>query len=312
MILREIPNTGEVKAHILVKELELDKKTLIKHCKELQKEGYLKVRKPLFVDYRISKTGKLPEKPGNCKIISVSNHKGGVGKTTTSINISSCLAKLDKKVLLVDLDPQANASSLLGHTEEVKCNTYDILSLTAPIEESIVTTDFDFDFVPSEVNLVGMEVELMGLKGRENRLNDVLTPLREKYDFIIIDCPPSLSLLTINALTAADSVLIPVQSDQFAVESLTTFMKVIELVRDRLNPGLHIDGAILTMHEPNSEFSNKIMAEVKNYLKETVFDIMIDRDIKVSEASAQGKPIIDLYPDAQASTAYMKIADKLI
>jgi chromosome partitioning protein len=310
-ILRELPDEGEVKAGELAEGLGVDRKRVLKACERLQNHGYVKIRKPLFRDYRISKTGKLMEKPGSCRIISISNHKGGVGKTTTAVNISACLAKLEKKVLLVDLDPQANASSMLGY-EDVACSTYDILSLTASAEEGIVKTEFGFDFIPSEVDLVGMELELHNLRGGEQWLKDVLTPLGGRYDYIIVDCPPSLSLLTVNALTASDSVIIPVQADQYAIESLRTLTKVIELVRNRLNHSLRIEGAILTMHDPSSDFSNKIADDVRSYLKERLFEVFVERDVRVSEAAASGKPLIHYDHRLRVSKAYTEITSKLI
>ncbi|MFH1403722.1 MAG: AAA family ATPase [Candidatus Altiarchaeota archaeon] len=312
IILRELPDKGEVRIDTLAEVLGFDRKSVLESCMALSKDGYVEVRKPLFRKYRISRTEKRMGRPGKCRVISVSNHKGGVGKTTTAINVSASLAELGKKVLLVDLDPQANATTTIGRGKNIRYNIYDVLSLTVPAAEGVVETDYGFSLLPSEVGLVGLEVELSGIRNREHRLDDVITDLRSAYDYIIIDCPPSLSILAVNALTASDSVLIPVQSDQYAIESISTLTRIIELVKDRLNESLEIEGALITMHEPESEFSRRIAEEVRRRMKETVLDVVIERDPKVSEAAGSNMPLIKYDQESKAAKAYMELSRKLI
>ncbi|MFC2163269.1 ParA family protein [Candidatus Altiarchaeota archaeon] len=311
-ILSVLPDSSGEKAGVLAKKLGIDKKALLKSCKRLEGYGYLTIRKPFLRDYRISKTSKFLASPSDCRIISIVNHKGGVGKTTTAVNLAACLAKLGKKTLLVDLDPMANASSMLGLGKDAACSIYDTLSMETEALETIVATGYGFDVIPSEVDLVGLELEILRLENREARLAQMLDPIKKGYEYIIIDCPPSLNIMTINALTCSDSILIPVQADQYAIESLKILTKVVELVRDRLNPGISIGAAVITMHDPSSDFSNSIVEQVKSMLKERLYDTCIVRDVRVSQAAAEGKPLIHYDHMLDASKQYMKVTERLI
>jgi chromosome partitioning protein len=227
------------------------------------------------------------------KIISIINQKGGTGKTTSAINISTCIALFGKKVLLIDLDPQANATSGLGiDRHKIKKSTYHVLLEEVNIREVLQPTIIEnLSLAPSNLDLTGAEVELVGAMGREYRLKRALIPERENFDFIIIDSPPSLGLLTINALSAADSVLIPVQCEYYALEGLSQLMNTISLVKNNLNPNLVIEGVILTMADFRTNLSREVISEVKNNFKEKVYSTIIPRSIRLSEAPSYGKPI---------------------
>jgi len=227
------------------------------------------------------------------KIIAICNQKGGIGKTTSAINISSYLAIFGKKVLLIDLDPQANATSGIGIDRHgVKKSTYHILLEEAEIKEIIIPTLVENLFLlPSNLDLTGAEVELVSALGREYRLKKALSGIKEDYDFIIIDSPPSLGLLTINALCSADSVLIPVQCEYYALEGLSQLMNTINLVKNNINPNLAIEGVVLTMADFRTNLSREVIREVKNNFKEKVYDTVIPRSIRLSEAPSYGKPI---------------------
>ena len=227
------------------------------------------------------------------KTIAVCNQKGGTGKTTSAVNISAYMAILGKKVLLIDLDPQANATSGVGvDKHSVAKGTYHILLEEATLPEIYLKTPIeDLTLAPSSLDLTGAEVELVGAMGREYRLKRALASEKEKFDYIIIDSPPSLGLLTINSLSAADSLLIPVQCEYFALEGLTQLMNTIKLVRDNLNPNLAIEGAILTMADFRTNLSREVIKEVKEHFNERVFDTIIPRSIRLSEAPSYGKPV---------------------
>ncbi|MEJ5263182.1 MAG: AAA family ATPase [Ignavibacterium sp.] len=246
------------------------------------------------------------------KIISIANQKGGVGKTTTAINLSSLLAAAEKKTLLVDIDPQSNSSSGLSVTNQ-QISVYDVLADKVRINDAIINTFMPFlDLLPSNINLVGAEIELVDVEGREAKLKKALNEISSNYDFILIDCPPSLGLLTLNALTASDSVLIPVQCEYFALEGLGQLLNTINIVKKHFNPELSIEGVLLTMFDSRLRLSHQVAEEVRKYFGEKVYNTVIHRNVRISEAPSYGKPII-LY-DAISSGAknYMSLAAELL
>lgn len=248
------------------------------------------------------------------KIIAVCNQKGGTGKTTTSINISASLALAGKKVILVDLDPQANATSGVGiNKHDIKKSTYHVLLEEQEIREILQKTAIDnLLLAPSNLDLTGAEVELVGELGRENRLKKALQKERDNYDFIIIDSPPSLGLLTINGLCAADSVLIPVQCEFYALEGLTQLTNTIKLVKDNLNPGLDIEGVLLTMADFRTNLTKEVIHEVRNFFKEKVYITVIPRNIRLSEAPSYGKPVALYDKESLGAQKYEELAKEIL
>jgi chromosome partitioning protein len=247
------------------------------------------------------------------KIISVANQKGGVGKTTTTVNLGSILAKNGKKVLLIDADPQGNATSGLGVEKEVEFSTYDILINETGMEETIQDTMIkNLKVCPSNINLAGAEVELVSMMSREQRLKEKLDEIKDKFDYILIDCPPSLGLVTLNAFTASDSVLIPVQCEYYALEGLGQLLNTINLVKKHLNKDIQIEGALLTMYDIRTNLSNQVVKEVKKYFNNKVYKTVIPRNVRLSEAPSYGMPITEYDPKSKGAKSYMKFTKEFL
>ena len=247
------------------------------------------------------------------KIISIANQKGGVGKTTTSINLSTVLAKRNKKTLLIDADPQGNATSGVGIDQEIKLSIYDVLIDETEIKEAIIKTQIkNLDVCPSNIDLAGAEVELVSMMSREQRLKEKLDIIKNEYDYIIIDCPPSLGLITLNAFTASDSVLIPVQCEYYALEGLGQLLYTVNLVKKHLNKNLEIEGALLTMFDSRTNLAKQVVDEVKKYFGDKVYKTVIPRNVKLSEAPSYGMPIILYDARSKGAKCYDKLGKEMI
>lgn len=248
------------------------------------------------------------------RIIAIANQKGGVGKTTTSVNLSACLAYLGKKVLLVDIDPQGNASSGVGVNKgEVQQCIYDVLIDDVNVKETILETKVEnLHIVPATISLAGAEIELVSTISREVRLKRALQEVQGLYDYIIIDCPPSLGLLTINSLTASDAIIIPVQCEFYALEGLSQLLSTIRLVQKHLNKNLAIDGVLLTMFDARTNLGIQVIEEVKKYFQDKVYKTIIPRNVRLSEAPSHGEPIIIYDPKSRGAEVYLELAREVI
>lgn len=248
------------------------------------------------------------------RVIAVANQKGGVGKTTTSVNLSACLATLGTKVLLIDGDPQGNSTSGLGVDKgNVRRCIYDCLVNDIPMEEVIIKTNVDgLSLLPATIQLAGAEVELVSVLARENMLKRSLEKVKYRYDFVIIDCPPSLGLLTVNALTAASSVLVPIQCEFYALEGLSQLMKTVGLVQKNLNTSLQLEGVVLTMFDARTNLSIQVVDEVKNHFRNKVYHTIVPRNVRLSEAPSHGQPIVHYDPKSRGAEVYMELAKEVL
>ena len=247
------------------------------------------------------------------KIIAVANQKGGVGKTTTSVNLSAAFAEMGKKVLLIDCDPQGNATSGLGIEKDgLELSIYDALINDTPMEEIILQTQFGLDMVPSVMDLAGAEVELVNLDDKQYRLKKAVELIKDKYDYILIDCPPSLGHVTLNALTAADSVLLPLQCEFYALEGLSQLLSTVQLVQEQLNGDLRIEGLVLTMYDSRTNLAEQVVEEVKTHFPDMVYTTKIPRNVRLSEAPSFGKPIFAYASSSKGAQAYMSLAEEVI
>lgn len=248
------------------------------------------------------------------KVIAVFNQKGGVGKTTTNVNLSACIAENGKRVCVIDIDPQGNTTSGLGVDKNIlEYTIYDIIIEEANIKEAIVATEYEnLHLIPSSVQLAGAEIELTGMKNREIKLKQAIDEIKNDYDYIFIDCPPSLGLLTINSLAAVDSVLIPIQCEYYALEGVSQLMNTIQLVKKNLNPNLEVQGVVLSMFDGRTNLSIQVVDEVKNYFKGKVYTTIIPRNVRLAEAPSFGQPIIYYDKKSKGAEAYVELAEEFL
>lgn len=248
------------------------------------------------------------------KVIAIANQKGGVGKTTTAVNLSSCLAVKGKKVLIIDIDPQGNTTSGLGIDKtKIQKSIYDVIINDVPIEETFIKTKVDnLVLSPSNIQLAGAEVELVSVISRETRLKNAIEKIEKEFQFIIIDCPPSLGLITVNALTAADTILVPIQCEYYALEGLSQLMNTVRIVQKHLNPELKVEGVVLTMFDARTNLSIQVVEEVKKYFGNKVYRTIIPRNVRLSEAPSYGLPIILYDNKSKGAECYMDLADEVI
>lgn len=248
------------------------------------------------------------------KVIAIVNQKGGVGKTTTSVNLAATIGSYGYKTLLVDVDPQGNATSGLGvNKRDVKASTYDMIVGEAKAEEILINTPFKcLDLLPSDMNLAGAELELVDMKNRDSRIKNALAPLKEKYEFIVIDCPPSLGLLTVNVLCAADSVIVPIQCEYYALEGLSQLMNTIRQVKRLYNPLIDLEGVLLTMYDGRLNLTQQVVAEVKRFFPQKVYSTVIPRNVRLSEAPSFGQPVLYYDKSSKGSLAYVDFTKEFI
>ncbi len=248
------------------------------------------------------------------KIIAIANQKGGVGKTTTAINLASCVAVRGKRVLLVDVDPQGNSSSGLGVDKNLyKKTTYDVLVEGMPANEAIIPTKVErLDIMPATIDLVGADLILVSAMAREMKLKEALQPIKDNYDYIFMDCPPSLGLITLNALCAADRILVPIQCEYYALEGLTQLMNTVKIVRKSLNPELSVEGVVMTMYDGRTNLSVQVVEEVKRFFQNKVYNTVIPRNVRLGEAPSFGLPVILYDPKCLGSEAYMALAQEFL
>ena len=248
------------------------------------------------------------------RIIAVANQKGGVGKTTTAINLSSCLSALGKRVLAIDMDPQGNMTSGLGvDKDNVEKTVYDLIIGRATVEECLCKEVFEnLDLLPTNIDLSAAEIELIGVENKEFIIRDEVAKIRGNYDFVIVDCPPSLSMLTINAMTTADTVLVPIQCEYYALEGLSQLMHTIDLVKERLNPDLEMEGVVFTMYNTRTNLSLQVVENVKDNLDQTIYKTIIPRNIRLAEAPSHGLPINIYDPKSSGAESYMLLAEEVI
>ena len=246
-------------------------------------------------------------------ILAVTNQKGGVGKTTTAVNLSACLATLKQRVLMIDLDPQGNATTGCGITKHVALPTvYQILIGRSTVAEARIATEFDFDVLPANRELAGAEVELIEIGGREYRLRDALAAYHDEYDFILMDCPPALNMLTVNGLAAAEAVIIPMQCEYYALEGLTDLVATLKKVRAHLNPVLEIEGLLRTMFDPRSTLTQQVSAQLEEHFGDKVYRTIIPRNVRLAEAPSYGKPVIAFDPGSKGAQSYLSLAKEML
>ncbi len=299
---REIKKETDFKR--VEKEEKLIKKPIEEGIKEVEEEIKTKVNEKI----------KTKAKKKIARVIALTNQKGGVGKSTTAINMSACLAEMGENIVLIDVDPQANTTSGLGVNKyKVDKSIYDAIIGKTNIKELVLNTSVEgLSLIPSNINLAGAEIELVNMMMREHRLRKVIEPIRNNYDFIIIDCPPALGILTINALVAADEVIVPIQCEYYALEGLGQLIKTIELVKNNLNKNLEISGFVMTMYDSRTKLASQVVEEVKRYFGEKVYKTIIPRNVRVSEAPSYGLPVIFYDPNCKGSLAYKNFTKEVI